>query len=305
MQYTLPIPRVDEDTRIDIEGFTPKTINPDFISQEIERYFSSYSINSVKAYSSDLRLFWEYINKPIQNTKKADILTFIKKLEEAGYQNSSINRKLAALSKIFQIYISMGLIEHNPVQTLSALGKLYKPVDTAVSLSITKHDVEAVVANARKTISSMIQFLCNTGVRVSEMTHIKLEDVEPFNNSWLRVKLKKTKGGKIRFIFISYELYQTIREAFDNDSIYLFSSRSGKMLSRVNVYKQVRRAFQKYSFREGVHPHELRHFFATTKIRDEKKDYKAVSTYLGHQNVSTTLSIYTTSQLSPEETVII
>ncbi len=299
MQYTFPVPT--ENKELDERGIEPQHMR---ISDEIERFFQSYSPKTMIAYRTDLHDFWKFSGKPFQNTKEDDILRFVDYLEKKGYKNSTINRKIAALSKIMSIYVSKGLMNYHPIQNLTALGKLYKPVEPSVSINITKHDVEAVVSNSNKRISVMVQCLANTGMRVSEALNVKKEDLEPYDTSWMRVKITHAKNGKIRFCFISYQMYQAIREAYDTDSLYLFSAKSGNQLSRTNVYKMIKRVFQKYTGKE-CSPHKLRHFFATQKIVNEKKDYKAVSTYLGHANVSTTLSIYTTSHLSPEETEII
>ena len=136
------------------------------------------------------------------------------------------------------------------------------------------------------------------------MLGIKKEDLEPYNTEFMRIKILG-KGRKIRFIYISYELYQEVKNIYDGDSVFLFASEKGNQLSRVNIYKQINRSFERWAHKSGIGPHTLRHFFATQKIVEEKKDYKAVSTYLGHANPSLTMTYYVDSQLSPEETVIL
>lgn len=88
-------------------------------------------------------------------------------------------------------------------------------------------------------------------------------------------------------------------------STYLFHTGGGKQLSRFNLHKRIKNVFERYANRKNVRCHDLRHFFATEKIVNEKKDYKAISKYLGHSSVSTTLSIYTHSSLKPEEAQIL
>jgi integrase/recombinase XerC len=297
MDYIIPIPQ-----EVNVENFPHSELKT--ISDEIERYFQGYSPQTIIAYRHDTYSYWQYINKPLQDTEEKDILKYIKMLENEGFSNATINRKIASLSKIMSIYINMKLMTYNPVQNLASLGKLYKPVDNKITLNVTRHDVEAVIANSRKKTGVIVKFLVNTGLRVSEMCGIKKEDLEPYNTEYMRIKIKG-KGGKIRFIFISYELYQDVKNIYDGESIYLFASSSDQQLSRVNLYKQINRSFSKWAHKSGISPHSLRHFFATQKIVNEKKDYKAVSTYLGHSNPSLTMTYYVDSQLSPEETVIL
>lgn len=306
MQYSFPLPvEIDEQENFNEENFPQTTSSPGRISDEIERFFQNYSPKTVVAYRTDLHDFWSFTGKDFQQTKEDDILRFISHLEEKGYRNSTINRKIAALSKIMSIYVSKGLMSYHPIHNLASLGKLYKPVDVGVYKSVTKHDVEAVIANARMKTAVIVKFIAtNTGLRISELIGIKKEDLEPYNTDYMRIKIKG-KGGKIRFIFISYNLYQEVKDIYSGDSIYLFASENGLQLSRNNLYTQISRSFMKYSGKSGIGPHTLRHYWATQKIVEEKKDYKAVSKYLGHANPSLTMTYYVDSELSPEETVII
>ncbi|MDC7246839.1 MAG: tyrosine-type recombinase/integrase [Sphaerochaetaceae bacterium] len=305
MQYTFPVPADEKDLRPAFNVEKKTYSNPDTISAEVERYLNNYSPKTVKAYRSDLFDFHNFVKMPLQNTREDHILKYIEHLENEKLSNSTINRRIASLSKLSAIYVAMGLMKYNPVQNLGALGKLYKPVSVGTSFkTVTKMDVEAVIANSRKKTSAIVKFLANTGLRVSEMIGIKKEDLEPYNTDFMRIKVLG-KGRKIRFIYISYELYQNVKDAFDSDSIYLFTSTSGNQLSRVNLYRQINRSFLKHAHKKDVGPHTLRHFFATQKIVEEKKDYKAVSTYLGHANPSLTMSYYVSSVMQPEDTVII
>ena len=301
MDYTFPIP-VESSERRNVE--INHNNNPDRISDEIERFFQNYSEKTVIAYRTDLHEFWTFTGKDFQDTREDDVLRFIEHCEKLGLRNSTINRKIAALSKVMSIFVSKGLMTYHPIQNLAALGKLYKSVEVGTYKAITTHDVEAVLAGARPKTAAIVKFLANTGVRVSELTGIRKEDLEAYNHEYMRIKING-KGGKIRFVFISFEVYQIVKSAYPGDSIYLFAAESGNRLSRNNIYTQVSRAFLKYALKSNIGPHCLRHYWATKKIVEEGKDYKAVSKYLGHSSPSLTMQYYVDSQLSPEETVII
>lgn len=313
MDYNFPIPEYEEklpNTR-KVESFPNTNSNvekvehskTDSIPEKIEQYLNSYSESTKIAYASDLKDFWDYSGKTLQETTENDVLRYIKDLERRGYANSSINRKLASLSKIMKIYVAMKLMSYNPISNLSALGKLYKPVKKTKELSITLNDIRVACNRANNRTKLIIMMLTNSGIRVSELINIKKEDINPHSDSHMKIMIHG-KGGKLRYIYVSYMLYQEIKDVYDGNSIYLFASKSDQQLSRVNLYKQIRRAFKKYC-NVDCSPHDLRHFFATEKLITEKKDYKAVSQYLGHASISTTLQFYTHSNLSPEETSII
>jgi len=304
MQYTFPVPVDEKDLRPAFNIEKRDYSNPDAISAEVERYLNNYSPRTVRAYRSDLYDFWNFTKQPLQHTKEDHVLRYIEYLESKDFSNSTINRRIASLSKLCSIYVAMGLMKYNPVQNLSALRKLYKPISPVVSNVLSLHDVEKVIQGARKPTAIITKTLANTGLRVSELLSITKNDIEPKSHEYLSVRIRNGKGGKNRYIYLSYSLYAEIKEVFDGDSIYLFASKSGKQLSRINVYKQIHRAFLKYAERSAS-PHSLRHFFATRKISVEKKDIKAVSTYLGHNDPGLTLRVYVQNFLEPEETVII
>jgi integrase len=190
------------------------------------------------------------------------------------------------------------------VQNLATTTRIYKPTTVEASINISKNDVEVVVSRAKPKVALLVKFLANTGLRISELTGIKKSDLDAYDVDYMRIRIQG-KGNKTRFVFVPYSLYQEVKAVFSADTIFLFASRSGRQLSRINIYKQIGCAFEKYAGREGVTCHTLRHFFATQKIVFDKKDYKAVSKYLGHASVSTTLNLYTHSQLAPEETQVI
>jgi len=301
MEYSFPVPLAHPYSRIEESISDIETTD---IGRAVEGYFSQYSKETVKAYKSDLRTWWSICGKSAHEATEKDIIFYIESLEKLGLKNSTINRKLASLSKVFSVYIALGITNKNPVQNLANTTRLYKPTTIEASINISKNDVEAVIKNAKPKVALIVKFLANTGLRISELTGIKKGDLDAFNTEYMRVRVVG-KGNKTRFIFIPYTLYQEVKTIFNSSSQYLFASNSGQRLSRINLYKQINMAFSKYAHRDGVTCHTLRHFFATQKIIFNKKDYKAVSKYLGHASVSTTLNLYTHSQLSPEETQVI
>jgi integrase/recombinase XerD len=297
MQYSFPVPVLEEEKT----AILPK--KKDNISEKVEAYLNTYDHKTVIAYKSDMATFFNFLKKPIPDVREADVLSYMEYLKKEGFAASTINRKIASLSKIMNIYKKLGLISSNPVRTLSENSRIYKAVDKRAKLNITLRDVEEVIRRARPRTGLIIKFLANTGLRISELLNITKSDLEPFDSKYMSAKING-KGNRIRTIYFSYDLYVEVSKVFDSESIYLFASKSEKQLSRMNMYKQISRAFLKYTGKK-VHPHMLRHFFITQKIVKEGKDIKAISQYAGHSNIGITLSIYTTSILKPEDSQIL
>lgn len=299
MQMSFPVPELNED-----ESKVENIQNTNSIEIKVKYYFQAYSPMTIKGYSSDMESFLNYINKGISDISEHDVLVYLKHLSNSGVKNSTLNRRISSISKVLSIYETIGEITSNPIKSISKVTKLYKPVNHQVNVLITLMDVETVIQRSQQRTSIIIKFLTNTGLRVSEMINITKNDLEPYDTEFMRIRITG-KGGKVRFIYITYDLYQQVKDIYDSESIYLFTSRNEKQLSRINIYKQINRTFKKYTGKTDIGPHQLRHFFATHKIIEERKDVKSISKYLGHSNIGITLSTYTHSSLTPEDTTIV
>ena len=273
--------------------------------QFIQAGYSSLAPSTRKAYETDLNVFFRIVGKDITAVTALDIPAYVDALEREGLKNSTINRKLYSLSKVFKLYQVAGMIDKNPVAELNKVKKITRAVSKQIDAQIELADIQAVTAAGTRT-AVIIKTLANTGLRISELINIKHGDIENYRmggKTYKRVRIVG-KRKKERFIYLSEELYQDIRRAFTGESEYLFHSESGRILNRVNLYKQIRQAFKAYTGKD-VHPHSLRHFFATHKIKIEKQDIKAVSKYLGHSGTAITLDMYVDTALSAENSMIL
>jgi len=287
----------------DIIKHTPQDIIPERLF--IQAGYDSLSPATRKAYENDLNAFYRIIGKDLTDVTVLDIPAYIDALEKAGLKNSTINRKLYSLSKVFKLYQLAGLIDKNPVAELNKVKKVSRAVSKQIDAQIELADVQAVIEKGTRT-AVIINTLANTGLRISELINIKHGDIENHRTGGKEYKRVRIIGKrkKERFVYLSGELYQYIKRTFTGDSDYLFHSINNKPLNRVNLHKQVKQAFQKYTDKD-VHPHSLRHFFATHKINIEKQDIKAVSKYLGHSGTAITLDMYVDTALSAENSMIL
>jgi len=265
----------------------------------IESSWNMLSENSKAGYKSDLAMFYGFVGKNIPDVTASDIIAYVQHLREQKYKNSTINRKLASVSKTFNIHHIAGLIKTNPVELARQSGKLsFKTMRSnrsVLTLQNVKDCINAKdISQADKFAKIMIKFLAKTGLRISEMLNIELRDIEDINQKTVKIRILG-KGKKERFITIEKKFIVEIKNIFKHDTL-LFCTVHNNKFNRRYVWELVYDRFYR-TIKIHVHPHMLRHFYATYKIVVEKKDLKAVSLYLGHQDISVTASFYLESQL--------
>ena len=164
---------------------------------------------------------------------------------------------------------------------------------------LSKDEIERLKKYTSRKQSLIIAFLYHTGLRVSELVDIKLSDIRE-NGKYFYIGIIG-KGDKFREIKCRKDLLNQIREAFQGKK-YLFETSSykngtegGKQLSRHYIGRFIRQAGQKYIGKQ-ISPHKLRHSMASHLIKDGVS-IKAVSSYLGHSSVKTTLDLYVHDEL--------
>jgi integrase/recombinase XerD len=200
---------------------------------------------------------------------------------------------------MFKVLQTSGKIKVNPVDTLKQFKKINMPVEKEIKISLTMQDVKTAIKKEQgmtipdKKMILIIRALVKTGLRISELLHIKNKDIEKaydLLNSKIRIV---GKGRKERFIFLDNKFLKDIEKIWPKtkETDYLLYTRNDDCYDRRNVGIELT-AFFKRKINKHVHPHSLRHVFATHKINVEKQDIHAVSRYLGHASVSTTLSAY-------------
>jgi integrase/recombinase XerC len=204
-----------------------------------------------------------------------------------------------------------GKIKINPVDTLKQFKKINMPVEKEIKISLNMQDVrnaikkEAGMSIADKKMILIIRALVKTGLRISELLHIKNKDIEKaydLLNSKIRIV---GKGRKERFIFLDNKFLKDIEKTWPKtkETDYLLYTRNDDCYDRRNVGIELT-AFFKSRINKHVHPHMLRHLYATHKINVEKQDIKAVSKFLGHSDVSITLNSYVDTALTAKQSRI-
>ena len=259
-----------------------------------------YPENTVLGYLNDLNNYNLYIKENNINYKKInkeEIRGYLKYLDELKRSKSSISRSLSALRNFYTYLMHNNIVDNNPYKNIR------NPKKDKKLPNFLQHDELKTIFDSIDMSTSLglrnrliIELLYATGIRVSELTSLKLSNID-MNNQEIRIL---GKGSKERIVFFGdyakhfLELY--IKEARpdllkQNKSETLLINNSSEPLSRRGVELIVDEVVKKAALKHNISPHVLRHTFATDMLNNGA-DLKSVQELLGHESLSTT-QIYT------------
>ena len=241
------------------------------------------SENTVAEYSIMVRDMLIHIGKRAEDITLGDLKRYKMYLStKKKYSKNSLYLAVKAIGAYFKF---KGL---STAQGLSA-PRRPKQMPKYLSEEEVKRLLEASKENPRDY--AIISLLAYSGMRVSELCNLKLEDVD-FDERIVYVR--SGKGDKDRIVVVSQEVINAIENYLytrEDDMEFLFSSRKSERISRVQVFRIVRKYAQKAGIKKDVTPHVLRHTLATTMLR-RGVDIRFIQQFLGHSSVATT-QIYT------------
>ncbi|MDX5475511.1 MAG: site-specific tyrosine recombinase XerD [Bacillaceae bacterium] len=258
--------------------------------------------NTIVSYERDLKSYLQYIEKvegitTINSVKRNEILQFLKHCHEKGKSSKTIARHIASIRSFHQFLLRDKVTDHDPtvhIDTPQPEVKLPK----VLSIEEVQALLEAPKSNTPIGIrdKAMLELLYATGIRVSELTSLKLSDAH-ITMGFIRCI---GKGNKERIIPIG-KLAQDAIEKYLNESRptflkkhqsdALFLNYQGKALSRQGFWKILKTLTKEAGIQKDLTPHTLRHSFAT-HLLENGADLRAVQEMLGHADISTT-QIYT------------
>jgi integrase/recombinase XerD len=244
--------------------------------------------NSVDAYGRDLRRYAEHLASigvaDWAAVGRGEVQAHLARLVELGLSPRSQARALSAIRQLHGVLVREKLAPHDPTDEIDSP----RPGRRLPSL-LSRDEVEALLAvpdprrAAGRRDRAMLELLYATGLRVSELVSLELNDV----NLETRVLVARGKGGKVRaYLFSARDALLRGRRSKD-----LFVTPRGGRMTRQGFAKIVARGARLAGIRRAISPHKLRHSFAT-HLLEGGADLRAVQAMLGHADVSTT-QIYT------------
>ncbi|MCL5874615.1 MAG: tyrosine-type recombinase/integrase [Candidatus Thermoplasmatota archaeon] len=248
-------------------------------------YANGKSRNTVKMYGYIVDQFLEFVKFDKSSITADNIEAFKEYLSiEKGYSKSTIYLYIRALQS-FLLYLG-----------LENLGHLKAPKrPQKVPNYLMNDEVTAIITNCRNLKERLVvKLLVYTGIRVSELCSIRVQDID-INSKTL--KIRNGKGDKDRLVVFSDKVVSDLRlyimEMKDSKgrTDFLFPTSKSKRVSPVTIERVVRNIVKRSGIPKKVTPHTFRHTFATSLLRNGA-DLRIIQLLLGHSSISTT-QIYT------------
>lgn len=257
------------------------------ITNELIKKFRRYLIEEEKAaatvekYIRDINVFADWLGE--KELDKETVLIYKENLTQ-NYAPASVNSVLSSLNSFFTFNEWYKLRVKNL--------KIQKQIFANKDNELTKEEYERLLTAAKSKGNEQLYFLmqtiCSTGIRVSELCYITVESLK---SQKAQINLK----GKMRVVILPKELCKMLLKYSKEQKIVsgsVFVSRNGKPIDRSNIWKMMKALCESAGVaRAKVFPHNLRHLFART-FYSIQKDIVRLADILGHSSVNTT-RIYT------------
>lgn len=276
----------------------PKLIDKAIVEYLTELENRNYSKHTIRAYSNNIREFFEYLRKIEidldENRYHLIFRRYMSGLHEKKQSSSTIARKMASLRSFFKFATARKYIKNNPAAIVQA-PKIEKKLPHIVNVDSVFQLLEKIEKdhNGIKDIA-VIECLYATGIRISELVGLNINSVD-FTKQEIKVF---GKGSKQRIVPISQRALDSIKEYLKTSSSNrinrdgpLFLGKDNKRISSDSVRRIVYKRIRNIGFGRGIGPHSLRHSFAT-HILEAGADLRSVQELLGHVDLSTT-QVYT------------
>ena len=236
------------------------------------------SKNTIEKYMRDVWEFTTYMNGA--EITKESVIAYKDKLIYKNYAVRSINSMLASLNSLFSFLNWMDC----RVKSIKLQRQIYCPEEKELTKAEYMRLVNTAKQKGNERLNLILQTICGTGIRVSELQYITVEAVK---NGEAIVSLK----GKTRSVFIVKELKKKLLRYAAEQGITsgtIFITRTGRPMSRTNIWREMKSLCESAGVNpQKVFPHNLRHLFARVFYSIEK-DIAKLADILGHSSINTT-----------------
>ena len=259
------------------------------------------SMNSIKSYEFDLIQFKNFmiengINESPKKCSSSTVKTYLYK-NFSNKKSRSQARSISALKSFFNYLLFEGEINSSPLNDIES-----PKIENKLPEVLTEDEIKRLISSVNVDLEfgqrnkTIIEVLYGTGIRVSELTELKLSNIF-FNENILKVT---GKGNKERFVplgkiaSIEIKKYLNDRDKLKINSKFsdiLFLNRYGRQLTRSMIFKVINDYSKNANIDKKISPHTLRHSYATHLLKNGA-DLRTIQLILGHESITTT-EIYT------------
>lgn len=246
-----------------------------------EMRLRGFSQKTIKSYLLYIEACLRFTGKSAREVRGEDVRRYLEQLAETGKSASTLNCAYSALQFYFGVVLHRTFFMHIP--------RVKKPHKLPAVLA--KEEVMRMIESMKNLKHKcMIQMLYGTGMRVGELVHLRMRDID-FERNCIRVV--QGKGAKDRQALLP----KTVRETLERQAKikqggdFLFTGYDGGRLTEATIQKVVAQAAVRAGIAKMVTPHTLRHSFAT-HLLENGTDIRYIQELLGHAKLQTT-QIYT------------
>jgi integrase/recombinase XerD len=252
---------------------------------------------TVEAYRRDLTTLGAWLGRPLASITTEELERWIAELRGAGLSPATIARRVASVRSLFRHLVLIGAVPGNPAAELE-LPRRIRRLPRTLSPGEAERLIEAAAGTSPRAFRdrALVELLYGAGLRVSEAVSLDRAGVD------LEQRLVRTigKGGKERVVPVGRQAVDALRRYLSRGRPHLdrrhraelFLNAQGGALTRAGAFLILRRLAAKAGLEpERIHPHLLRHSFAT-HLLEGGADLRSVQEMLGHADLSTT-ELYT------------
>jgi len=254
------------------------------------------SLNTLQSYRRDIEQYFSYLHEinlhNIANTNKTTVITYLLYLQKKGRATSTISRNLASIRSFYQYISKCKLIDHDPTAELES-----PKVEKKLPQILSPEEVELLLEQPQCVDlkgyrdKAMLELLYATGIRVSELIQLDIEDLN-IDMAYIRC----CKGTRERMIPIGSMAINALKEYLsksrpllvqNEDEKALFVNINGSRLTRQGFWKIIKQYKNQAKINKDITPHTLRHSFAS-HLLENGADLRSIQEMLGHSDISST-----------------
>jgi len=257
---------------------------------------------TVQNYVSCVLAFIEYCRKTLKiepaKCQGHHILGWISEIKKTGVGNGRIQNNRSALKSFYAFLLKINVIKKNPANAIPIIRKKRserdKPISKETAYNLLRSIDESTWIGRRNYL--IISMLWGLGLRLNELTSLKVKSFEPDHGKRTGLLRVKGKNRRQRALFVVDKLYDTLIEYLDDPQspnkkkAPLFPVKKGTVISHDRVQRMIKEYCSGANIKERVTPHVLRHSFAT-EMYHHNVPLSAIQSMLGHSNIAET-SIY-------------
>ena len=255
----------------------------------------NYSQATIREYERELKRFMIYIRELDKNIEEVDRFDIEEYIFDLNTADRTRNRTLSVIRSFYKFLQDREYVKNNPARLIDfAKIRTKNPVflsDEELSKlrKVLDSEQDDLLGLRNKVI---IKLLLSTGLRVSELVNLKIDDVS-FDESGAILEVRR-KGQEMDYVYVNKKTTQSLSEYLElrkklsllHD--YLFVTKNYNPLDRTNVYRMVKNIFSKAGIeKKKMGPHVLRHTFATILMKNNVSIYK-IKRLMNHKQLTTT-----------------